>query len=115
MRSPGDGGPVFVVLEQRLASCKVMLVLIGPRWLTAIDEEGHLRLDNPEDWVRLEVSSALRRGITVIPVKVGGAELPKKSSLPSDMRSLLDHQATTVSTTGFRNGMKAFALSTMGR
>jgi hypothetical protein len=99
------GAKFPVVLEQRLAACKVMLVLIGPRWLNAIDDDSHLRLDNPEDWVRLEVASALKRSITVIPVRVGGAELPKKSFLPQDMRGLLDHQATTVSTTGFRNEM----------
>ncbi len=99
------GSKFPVVLEQRLAACKVMLVLIGPRWLSAIDDEGCLRLDNPEDWVRLEISSALERGITVIPVRIGGADLPKKASLPADIRGLLDHQAATVSTDGFRNEM----------
>ena len=99
------GAKFPVVLEQRLAACKVMLALIGPHWLNARDEEGHLRLDNPEDWVRLEIASALKRGITVVPVRVGGAELPKKANLPADIRGLLDHQAATVSTVGFRNEM----------
>ena len=55
------------VLEQRLAECKVMLVLIGPEWLNSRDEQGRRRLDSSEDWVRLEITHALRRNITVIP------------------------------------------------
>src|ERR1039458_664927 len=70
------GAKFPTVLEQRLAECKVMLVLIGPGWLNARDEKGHRRLDNPEDWVRLEIAHALKRNITVIPVRVNGAELP---------------------------------------
>jgi TIR domain len=63
-----------VVLEQRLAECKVMLVLIGPDWLNALDEKGQRRIDDPNDWVRLEISHALKRNITVIPVRISGAE-----------------------------------------
>jgi hypothetical protein len=93
------------VLEARLAECKVMLVLIGLEWLDARDDHGNRRLDDPADWVRLEVAHALRRGITVIPVRVNGAELPKKMMLPDDIRGLLDHQAVSVTTTSFRNDM----------
>jgi hypothetical protein len=93
------------VLEQRLAECKVMLVLIGPDWLNATDEQGRRRLDDPDDWVRLEIAHALNRNITVIPVRVNGAELPSKGNLPSDIRGLLDHQAVSVTLAGFRNEM----------
>ena len=79
------------VLEERLAECKVMLVLIGPGWLNANDH-GVRRIDGPDDWVRLEIAQALRRDITVIPVRVNGAELPRKEALPSDIQGLLDHQ-----------------------
>ena len=48
------------VLEQRLAECKVMLVLIGPDWLNSLDEKGQRRLDNPDDWVRLEISARFK-------------------------------------------------------
>jgi hypothetical protein len=57
-----------VVLERRLAECKVLLALIGPLWWEARDKSGDRRLDDPADWVRLEISHALKRGITVIPV-----------------------------------------------
>jgi hypothetical protein len=93
------------VLEQRLAECKVMLVLIGPDWLNAADERGQRRLDDPDDWVRLEIARALNREITVIPVRINGAELPLKGDLPIDMRGLLDHQAVSVTLAGFRNEM----------
>ena len=94
-----------VLLEQRLAECKVMLVLVGPEWLDARDEEGHRRLDNPDDWVRLEIARALKRDIAIIPVRVNGAALPAKAALPEDIRGLLDHQAISVTLTGFRHDM----------
>jgi hypothetical protein len=94
-----------IVLEQRLRECGVVLVLIGPHWLEARDADGNRRLDNSDDWVRLEISSALKREITVIPVLVGGATLPPKAALPADISGLLDHQAVSVSNTGFRSDM----------
>ena len=97
------------VLEERLASCKVMLVLMGRRWASAKDEDGNRRLDTPNDWVRLEIARALQRGITVIPVRIDGAQLPKRSSLPPDVQGLLDHQATSVSSDGFRHEMAGLA------
>jgi hypothetical protein len=93
------------LLEKRLSECKVMLVLIGPDWLNARDDQGQRRLDNPDDWVRLEISHALKRDITVIPVRVNGAELPAKAALPDDIRGLLDYQAVSVTTSSFRNDM----------
>ncbi|HEY5065040.1 MAG TPA: toll/interleukin-1 receptor domain-containing protein [Xanthobacteraceae bacterium] len=96
------------VLQQRLAECKVLLALIGPNWLSAHDEQGR-RLDRSDDWVRLEIAHALRRSITVIPVRVNGAVLPTREELPDDIRGLLDHQAVSVTTTGFRNEMAGLA------
>ena len=93
------------VLEQRLAECNVMLVLIGPNWISARDDHGKRRLDNPDDWVRLEIAQALKRAIKVIPIRVNGGELPKKTDLPEDIQRLLDHQAASVTNTSFRNEM----------
>jgi len=96
------GAKFPTVLEERLRACKVLLALIGRRWLEAVDDKGERRIDNSDDWVRLEISRALERGITVTPVRVDGAELPKKALLPADIQGLLDHQATTVTNSGFR-------------
>lgn len=93
------------VLEQRLSHCKVMLTVIGPGWLNARSDEGIRRIDDPEDWVRLEIIRALDRGIVVIPVLVAGATLPRKSDLPDDMRPLIQHQAAVIGTNTFRNDM----------
>ena len=49
------------LLERRLSECTVMLAIIGPRWSEARDESGARRLDNPHDWVRLEIARALAR------------------------------------------------------
>jgi hypothetical protein len=51
----------------------VLIALVGKHWLSATDEEGKRRLDQPEDFVRLEVAAALKRGIPVIPVLLDGA------------------------------------------
>jgi hypothetical protein len=93
------------VLELRLAKCKVLLALIGAGWSDAQDDAGNRRLNDPNDWVRLEIARALKREITVIPVCIEGAELPKKSDLPPDIQGLVDHQAATVTSRGFRNEM----------
>ena len=92
-------------LEKRLASCKVMLCLIGPGWLEARDETGRRRLDDPRDWVRLEIERALARKVVVIPVLVGGAGLPKFDQLPETLRPLVERHAAEITTNGFRNDM----------
>src|SRR5262245_42751061 len=57
-------------LNSQLAECRVFLALIGPNWLDAKDESGGRRLDNPDDFVAIEIATALERKIRVIPVLV---------------------------------------------
>ncbi len=103
-------GQVFPkVLEARLAECKVMLCVIGPLWLGIEGEDGRRRLDDPEDWVRLEIVRALARGIAVIPVLAGGANLPRRSELPDDLKPLVAHHAVAITTNGFRSDMAGLA------
>jgi hypothetical protein len=97
------------MLEARLAECKVLIAVIGSGWLSAQNNEGQRCLDDPNDWVRLEIARALNRNITVIPVCVDGSELPAKGDLPQDIRTLVDHQAVVVTTRGFRNEMAGLA------
>jgi len=63
-------------IEQEISSCTVLLVLIGERWLEARDARGRRRIDDPGDFVRIEVSRALSRNVRVIPVLLGGASMP---------------------------------------
>jgi len=74
------------VIDQHVSSCGVLLALVGKGWLTATDHEGRRRLDDPNDFVRLETASALKRDIPVIPVLVQGAAMPKADSLPDDLK-----------------------------
>jgi TPR repeat protein len=90
------------VIEQSVGSCNVLVAVIGKRWLSSADEEGRRRLDNPEDFVRLEIATALKRGIRVIPVLVDGASMPRSGELPDDLKSLVRRQALTVSHERFR-------------
>jgi hypothetical protein len=74
------------VIDQHISSCGVLLSLVGKEWLNAADNEGHRRLDDPNDFVRFETATALKRDIPVIPVLVQGAGIPKADSLPDDLK-----------------------------
>jgi hypothetical protein len=76
------------VIGDAIKACGVMVVLIGPQWATLTNEEGRRRLDEPDDYVRFEVRTALRRGVRIIPVLVEGARPPRPQELPPDLRRL---------------------------
>ena len=80
-------------IEEGVASCDVLLVMIGHQWLTLKDESGQRRLDNVQDFVRLEVEAGLDRDVWVIPVLVEGTSLPETKDLPESMAKLASHQA----------------------
>lgn len=86
----------YEVIEEQVASCDVLIAMIGPRWLTAKDAQGRRRLDNPNDFVRLEIGAALKRNIRVIPALVGGASMPYATDLPDDLRLLTRRNALTI-------------------
>jgi hypothetical protein len=75
-------------IESNIEKCSVLLSLIGRTWLTVTDKQGQRRLDDPNDFVRLETSSALKRGVRVIPVLVQGATMPREADLPADIKEL---------------------------
>lgn len=81
-------------LEKQVGQCDVMLAIIGDGWLNASDSHGDKRLEDPADFVRIEIQSALEREIPVIPLLVRGAPMPGEESLPASLRKLV-----------FRNGI----------
>ncbi len=76
------------VVQQAINSCDGFIAVIGRYWLQATDDAGARRLDDPEDLVKLEIATALERGIRVIPVLVQGAQMPRATDLPDDLRGL---------------------------
>lgn len=79
-------------LRSAVGACDVLLAMIGPAWSVAKNAEGQTRLEDPNDWVRMELTTALSRNIPVIPVLVGGSSLPKTSTLPHDLQKLSNYQ-----------------------
>jgi TIR domain len=75
-------------IRDAVDSSAVMVTLIGREWATITDDEGHLRLDDPDDYVRFEVKTALQRGVRVIPVLLDGAMPPQQRQLPDELQKL---------------------------
>lgn len=82
------GVPFEEYLSKRVQQCDVLFALIGNSWLEAKDEYGLERLKNPDDFVRIEIASALEQGKRVVPILLDGAEIPKAKDLPPDMQEL---------------------------
>ena len=81
------------VLADRLKVCDVLLAVIGPQWLNAKDASGKRRLDEPADYVRREIASALKRNdVRVIPLLVSNATMPRGEDLPDDLKPLTARQ-----------------------
>jgi hypothetical protein len=75
-------------IEAALGSCVVLIALIGRGWLTATDDEGRRRLDDPDDYVLFEIRTAMERCVRVIPVLVDGAKAPRQRQLPAHLCKL---------------------------
>ena len=84
------------VLEKLVGDCAVLLAVIGDRWLDASDADGKRRLDDPRDYLRIEIEFALKRGIAIIPVLVKNAQMPSAASLPSQIEGLAYRNAIQV-------------------
>ena len=95
-------GDDFVeVISSAVGSCDVLLALIGDRWLTITDEDGQRRLDDPNDFVRVEIEAALTRNVRVIPILVEGARMPRAAELPPSLARLVRRQALELSPARF--------------
>jgi hypothetical protein len=79
--------------------------MIGPNWLNACAEDGSRRLDNPDDFVRTEIATALQRDIPVIPILLDGGRVPNSDQLPSDLKRLARRNALEVRHTSFRRDL----------
>ncbi len=84
----GPGENFAEVIEKTCDTCEVLLAVIGHSWATVTGQNGIRRLDDPEDFVRLEIGHALEKGLRVVPVLVDGAQMPDAKTLPPDLKNL---------------------------
>ena len=97
---PGAGFPQAII--DAVASCKVLLAIIGPEWLTATDELGR-RIENANNFVRLEIEEALKRNVRIIPILVDDTAMPRAQDLPGSLAGLVERQAFIIHGESFSN------------
>jgi hypothetical protein len=84
------------VLSEAIANCQVVLAIIGPDWLNAQDRHGRRRIDQPNDWVRLELEAALGHRKTIIPVLINDTPCPSPEDLPKSLQEVVLFQAIRI-------------------
>ena len=95
------GQDFVVTVQEQITRSDVVLVLIGPRWLRATDEDDQWRLADANDLVRVEITTALKGNIRVIPVLLHGATMPKTKDLPNELAALALRNAIEIRDTSF--------------
>ncbi|MGQ0776973.1 MAG: TIR domain-containing protein [Pseudonocardiales bacterium] len=96
------GADFATVIARALAACRILIALIGPTWLTGTSR---WRLDDPGDFVAMEIRAALERGIPVIPVLVDGAVMPERGELPEGLQGLAGRNAVRLDHDTFRSDL----------
>ena len=107
----GLGEDFVKEIETTVAKCDVLIAVIGNNWLTSKGDHGDRRLENPEDFVRMEIGAALKRGISVIPVLVDAALMPRAIDLPEDLKSLVRRNALRITDTSFDGDCQRLAAA----
>jgi hypothetical protein len=107
-----EPGTDFVAaIEQAVNACDVLVGVIGRLWLDASDAQGMRRLDDPNDFVRLELASARRGGVRILPVLVQGAQMPKAEDLPEELAALARLQAHELSDSRWHSDLESLLLA----
>jgi len=83
-------------IANAVGSCDVLLVVIGDQWLHLTGDDGKRRLDNPSDYVRVEIESALKRDIPVVPVLIEDARMPSETDLPEPIKAMAFRNAAEI-------------------
>jgi uncharacterized membrane protein YhaH (DUF805 family) len=96
-------------LDEQVTNCRALIAVLSPGWAGLTDAEGRQRLDNPSDYVRIEIEAALKRDIRVIPVLVDGAQMPTAEELPPSLGSFARRQAIEVSHARFASDVDLLA------
>jgi TIR domain len=88
-------------IDRAVSESRVLIALIGKHWDTVTTETGNRRLDDPKDFVRLEIATALNRGLLVVPTLLPGATLPRSDHLPEPLVGLTRRQAIQITDANF--------------
>ncbi len=88
-------------IHMSIYSCDVLVVIIGENWNSSTSDGVH-RLDNPKDWVRQEIATALNRNIKIIPVLLNGVDMPDESELPEELERLARYEAIEITNSQFK-------------
>lgn len=100
-------GADFVdTLEQAVSGCDVFIAMIGPQWIDITDEHGDRRLDQWNDFVRIEITSALNQKKVIVPVLVGRARMPSPAQLPDELQLFARRNALELSQQHFAQDVK---------
>src|SRR5689334_115626 len=94
--SIGPGADFVEVIDQRLKSCSAVVAIIGRNWAGSGGSDSKPVLGDPGDFVRIEIESALKQNLFIMPVLVEGAAIPRPSSLPKSMRPLCRRNAIAI-------------------
>jgi len=98
-------------LSAKVAECDVFIVVVGRGWADVRDKQGGRRLDNPNDWVRVEIESALAQGKMIIPVRIYEAELPTAAELPESLARLPRFDAPRLTHPSFNSDVARLAAA----
>lgn len=111
--APGDDW--LAAIERALAQCESLVAVIGRRWLLPTERGDRRRLNGPGEYVRMEIATALKREILVVPVLVEGAAMPSKADLPAVLRPLTRRQPLKLSHEGFHTDVQRLAQALRAR
>jgi hypothetical protein len=90
-------------IDRAVASCDVVIVLIGRAWLQATDASGRRRLEDENDYLRREIESALAHDVVVVPTCVQGTPMPRADQLPEALAPLTRRQGIELDDAGWQD------------
>ena len=105
------GVPFPKYIDQEINKCDAVIVMIGDDWLSMTDQEGKPRLEDPLDWVHIEIISALQREVPVIPVLVEGSKMPRPEELPEPIRDLAYRNGAEIRANTWREDVERLATA----
>jgi formylglycine-generating enzyme required for sulfatase activity len=112
--SISPGTDFIEAIKESVGASEMLIALIGKRWVTSSDEDGIRRLDNPNDFVRTEIVTALKNKVLVIPILVDGASMPKSEELPEDLKALVSRNAIEIRNARFSADSESLITTVKG-